>query len=144
MIPLKPNVFLAKYLPHSPVRRFYLYVVGKKRKEARKVLIDFMGEGLSRRESRYHLRKMMEAHVRYAWQFDEYFIYAYNDINSKERREIVPEEEKDFSARTSIRGSTMTCLKTRETHTDILHHTSSVRYVWLRKAGIQKILSVPL
>lgn len=75
---------------------FYLFFRGRKWRHTERYVHRYLGDGVSKREMVYHCFKMSYAYIRYGWWFDEYFMYHFNRLSDKGRKEFVPDLQKDY------------------------------------------------
>lgn len=89
--------FLRHFLQYSPIKRLYFYYRNSdKRDKAKRNIERFLGDGVSKKEKRRHLRSMRHAYILYAWGPDEYFFYSYNRLSRLGKKEFMTDVTKDY------------------------------------------------
>jgi len=87
----------------SPLRNSKMYHYLRflmKKKRAIAVINQFEGEDVTDDRAKELVRQMKKAMVHYHWDFDEFFMYHFEDISDEKRKSFVPEYEKNiFCAR---------------------------------------------
>ncbi|MBO4620697.1 MAG: hypothetical protein J5654_11385 [Victivallales bacterium] len=84
------NSFLGKS------RLFFLLRFLSRRKAAKRVLRKFVRRPLENSEEEKFLKGMRHAMVQYRWDFDEFFLYHFDELDPEARRSFVPEYEKNI------------------------------------------------
>ena len=90
---------LKRLIRTSPLRNSKLYHALRfemKKKNCDKVIISFLGEGVSSERKKHIIKNMRRAMIRYHWAFDEYFMYDYENLSDEKRKEFIPEYEKNI------------------------------------------------
>lgn len=62
------------------------------------VIAKYLGDNVSKERKNQIKRNMFEAMTKYRWDFDEYFIFHYEDYDDAKRRSFVPEFDKNVFA----------------------------------------------
>lgn len=71
--------------------RYYI-----KKKEIDGVIKKYLGDNIDSQYKKHIKRQMRKAMINYRWDFDEYFIFHYEEYNEKKRRSFVPEFDKNI------------------------------------------------
>jgi len=88
--------YLAYNLPYSRFRRYVLYYILRMRRRNANDVKTFLGEDVSPKVIRHHQRKMRHAYLRDSWNGKEYFLYRYESLSRKGRKEYVTDIQKDM------------------------------------------------
>lgn len=79
--------------------QFYLAIrYYAKQKEIESVIKKYLGDNVSKEQKSYIKKQMKEAMVKYRWDFDEYFIFHFDECDETKRRSFVPEFDKNVFA----------------------------------------------
>ena len=92
---------LKRILRTSAFGRSHFYLAIRffaKRKGMDAVIAKYLGDDVTDCEKRRIKRLMREAMINYRWDFDEFFIFHYEDYDDAKRRSFVPEFDKNVFA----------------------------------------------
>lgn len=69
-----------------------------KQKEIDGIIKKYLGDSVSTEQKTHIRKKMKEAMINYRWDFDEFFIFHYEECSEEKRRSFVPEFDKNVFA----------------------------------------------
>ena len=82
----------------SPLGKSGVYLALRylvKKKEIDSVIRKYLGEDVEPQYKQHIKKQMREAMINYRWDFDEYFIFHYDEYDDAKRRSFVPEFDKN-------------------------------------------------
>lgn len=85
----------------SPLGRTKTYLALRyfvKRKQMDEIINKYIGKDISRERRAEVKAKMREAMINYRWDFDEFFIFHFEDSDEKQRKSYAPEYDKNIFA----------------------------------------------
>lgn len=74
----------------------YIYYYRHRGKNREAVIRRYLGDNVSKKEMRRLKRRMRYAYIRYAWNFEEYFMWHFETFTHKERKNFVPDLHKHY------------------------------------------------
>ena len=95
------NYKLKRFLRTSPFGRSKLYLAIRyfaKQNTMDNVIAKYLGNNVSKERKKKIKRSMFEAMTKYRWDFDEFFIFHYENYDDEKRRSFVPEFDKNVFA----------------------------------------------
>lgn len=90
---------LKRVLRTSRIGRSKLYLAIRyyaKKNEMDNVIKKHLGDNVSEEQKKHIKKKMREAMIKYRWDFDEYFMFHYEEHDDAKRRSFVPEFDKNI------------------------------------------------
>ncbi len=88
------RILRTSLIGRSKVYLFLRYYI--KQKEIDGVIKKYLGEEIDSARKKHIKKQMLEAMINYRWDFDEYFIFHYEEYNDAKRRSFVPEFDKNI------------------------------------------------